>query len=190
MELQSHIEGLLFLAGKPLDIKKIAQVLNKEERKVREALGLLEKKLSTRGVRLIKNDDEVSLGTAPEAAGYLEKFVKQELNKSIGRAGLEVLAVILYKGLHKEATERGGVSRSEIDYIRGVNSTFTIRNLLIRGLIKRKQNPKDKRTFVYTPSSDLLRYLGITRKEELPSFEEYIKKIDKIENATRHDQAN
>ncbi len=65
---------------------------------------------------------------------------------------------------------RGPIARSQIDYIRGVNSTFTLRNLLIRGLIERIPNPKDSRGFLYRPTFDLMNHLGITRIENLPEY--------------------
>ena len=62
------------------------------------------------------------------------------------------------------------MSRADIDYIRGVNSTFIIRNLLIRGLIDRVTN-KGSRGFMYKPSFELLSFLGISNIEELPEFD-------------------
>jgi chromosome segregation and condensation protein ScpB len=46
-----------------------------------------------------------------------------------------------------------------------------LRNLLIRGLIERVQNPQDQRSFLYRPSFDLLQYLGVSRVDELPDYE-------------------
>jgi segregation and condensation protein B len=74
---------------------------------------------------------------------------------------METLSTILYYG---------PISRRDIDYIRGVNSTFIIRNLLVRGLIEKAENDKDQRIFMYKPTFDLLAFLGITKIEDLPDY--------------------
>ncbi|MDO8521070.1 MAG: SMC-Scp complex subunit ScpB, partial [bacterium] len=65
----------------------------------------------------------------------------------------------------------GPITRSEIDYVRGVNSTFILRNLLIRGLIEKIDNPKDQRSFLYQPSFQLLEYMGVSKIEDLPEYD-------------------
>ncbi len=171
MKLQNHIEALLFLAGEPVKIKKLADLLGREEKEIEEGIGELEKTLENRGLRLVKKEGSVLLGTAPESSKYCRKLIKEELDKNIGRAGLETLAIILYKG---------DTGKADIDYIRGVNSSFTLRTLMIKGLVERSVNPKDKRSYIYSPSIELFRHLGISKREDLPKFEEF---IDKLENA-------
>jgi segregation and condensation protein B len=121
---------------------------------------VLETKLEGRGVRLLKNDDEVMLGTTPTTAVVIEKLIKEELDKDLGKAGLETLSIVLYKG---------PVSRSEIDYIRGVNSSYILRNMIMRGLVERVNDAKRK-TFVYRPTFDLLSFLGVGSVDELPEY--------------------
>lgn len=159
MTLDSKIEALLFFKGEPMSIKQLAKLLNVNESDVREALSKLEGTLTQRGIRLISKDNEVMLGTAPQVSKLIEDIRKEELTRDLGKAGIETLSIILY---------RGPITRTEIDYIRGVNSTFILRHLLIRGLVERMSNPKDQRSFLYKPSFELLSFLGISRIEELP----------------------
>lgn len=173
-ETSKHIEAILFLAGEPVEISRLEKLFGKSREEINQALIELETALKERGVRLLKNNDEITLGTAPESACFCEELIKEEMNRSIGKAGLETLAVVLYKGAFAE----NGVSRAEIDYVRGVNSAFTLRNLAIRGLVSRKINPKNKRGFIYTSTLQLLEYLGITKKEDLPDFEEFKKQTE------------
>lgn len=173
-KLKMHIEAVLFLSGEPVPVSNLCKIFEKKPEEINLALAELEADLSGRGVRLLKNKSEVMLGTAPESSGYCETLVKEEMNRSIGKAGLETLAIILYRSL----PIKEGISRAEIDYIRGVNSAFTLRNLSIRGLVERKINPKDKRSFVYTPAMQLLQYLGISKKEDLPNVEEFVKQME------------
>ena len=89
------------------------------------------------------------------------KKASEEYERDIGDAGLEVLAVLLYEGPS---------TRAMIDYIRGVNSSSTLRNLLLRGLVERSGNPEDGREYLYRPTTDLLAHLGSPTRESLPEY--------------------
>mgnify|MGYP001566952425 FL=1 len=161
MTLESKLESILFFKAEPVGIKRLAEILGVDKKKVEEALVALEKSLTGRGVALIRSGGEVELRAAPEASGILEKLTREELSRDLGKAGAETLAVVLY---------RGQATRREIDWIRGVNSAFTLRELAARGLIARKTNPKDARGFVYEPTVELLAHLGVARVEDLPDY--------------------
>lgn len=169
MNLEQKIEAVLFYKNEPMEIKKLSKLLESGEKEVREALQSLAKNLENRGICLIETQTEVSLATAPEMKDFIEKIAKDEMSREIGKAGLETLSIILYNG---------PISRREIDYIRGVNSTFMLRNLSIRGLVEREPDPKDQRVFRYKGSLSLLAHLGIKRVEELPEFEALKNKIE------------
>lgn len=168
MQLEQQVEAILFWKGEPLSIKELSKLLGEKEDAIRSAVTNLQAHLLNRGIILMKTgkaeakDEEVMLGTSPEASKLIEKITKDELNKDLGKAALETLSIILYKG---------PVKRSEIDYIRGVNSTFILRNLLIRGLILKKPAPDDARASVYSASFDLLSHLGIAEIKDLPNFD-------------------
>lgn len=168
MNLEQKIEAVLFYKNEPLEIKKLSKLTEKNESEVREALKNLASLLQNRGVCLVETDEEVSLATAPEMKDFIEQMAKDEMSKEIGKAGLETLAIILYNG---------PVSRREIDYIRGVNSTFILRNLCIRGLVEREADKKDQRIFKYKSSLSLLTHLGLKKIEDLPEFESFKNKV-------------
>ena len=161
MGLDAQIEALLFFKGEPIKRANIAKLLSVSSRDVDEALHILEERLKERGVRLMVYEDKVHLVTAPEMGETLEKLLKEELQKDLGKAGLETLTIILY---------RGPVTRAQIDYIRGVNSSYMLRHLLVRGLVEKVTNPDNARSFLYKPTVDLLGFLGIVRVEELPDY--------------------
>lgn len=169
MSLEAKLEAILFFKAEPLTIKELGKLLAVSEDDVANSLNNLETKLIDRGVQLIRKDDEVMLGTAPEAGELIDNIVKEELSRDLGKAGLETLAIILYKG---------PVSRADIDYVRGVNSSFIVRNLLIRGLIERTVNTKDARSYLYKPTMDLYSLLGLTKIEDLPEWDALKEKID------------
>ena len=174
MTLDAKIEALLFWKGEPLTIKKIGVLLGASETDIHDALPVLAEKLSGRGVALIQKEDEVMLGTAPELSKIFEAIVKEELSSDLSKASLETLTIILY---------RGPIAKADIDYIRGINSGFMLRALLVRGLIERIENPKDRRSFLYKPTFDLLTQLGIHRIDELPEYEAVLKEMSDVEAA-------
>lgn len=162
------LEALLFVKTEPMSVRKISEILKTDEETVRASISSLKEKLSGRGVRLLSKGDEVMLGTAPEASKTIEAILKEELSRDLGKAGLETIAIVLYKG---------PVTKNEIDFIRGVNSQFILRNLLVRGLVERAQNPNG-RGALYRPTFDLLRHMGVAEINELPDYNENRKALD------------
>lgn len=176
MTLDAKIEAILFFKAEPVKISKLASWLETSEDKIAEGLRDLESKLNDRGLALIRKDDEVVLGTQTETSDIIARITKEELSREIGKAGLETLTIILY---------RGPISRADIDYLRGVNSTFILRNLMVRGLVERVSNPSDARGYLYKPTFELLSLLGITRIEDLPDFSEIVQKTEDFQQSQK-----
>ncbi len=169
MTIDAQIEAILFFKAEPIKTMKLAELLGVNEEIIREGISSLSGKLEGRGVALLVKDDEVSLATVADAGDIIEKMVKDELHRDLGKGAIETLTIILYKG---------PIQKSEIDFIRGVNSNFILRNLLVRGLVEKIPHPTDQRSFLYRPTFDLLAYLGINKIEDLPEFEEFREKIE------------
>ncbi len=162
LQIDSQIEAILFWKGEPQSIKKLAENLGKTEDEIKAGLEILKEKIKDRGVELVFKDGEVMLGTSGQLSALIEKLAKEELVRDLGKAGLETISIIAYKG---------PISRAEIDYIRGVQSNFILRNLQIRGLIEKVTDEKDQRRFLYRPTFDLLSFLGVSKIEDLPEYE-------------------
>jgi len=160
LSLPHTLEALLFAAGEALPKKRILSMLAVPEEMLSAATAELTKELSSTGLALIETDTELELRTSPDAAAAVEAYRKGELSRDLGKAGLEVLAIVLYQG---------GATRSEIDWVRGVNSTAAIRSLLLRGLIEREADAQDKRRNRYTPSVEAYAHLGVRGAQELPN---------------------
>ncbi len=163
MNLESKIEAILFFKNEAVTLNKLADILKVSKPEITEAVANLEKSLASRGIVLLQTNNEVILGTRPELSKLFEELQKEELNKELSKASLETLSIVLYKN---------GANRSEIDYIRGVNSSFTLRALSIRGLIEKTLDPKDNRRYIYKPSFELLSFMGIKSVEDLPDYGE------------------
>lgn len=172
--LSKSIEAILFWKGEPISIKKLAQILEKTEDEIKAALDTLEQDILSRGIVLVRKDDEVTLGTSKENSELIEKLTKEELIRDLGKAGLETLSIIIYQG---------PISRAEIDYIRGVQSNFILRNLMIRGLVEKVTNPKDQRSFLYKPTFELLSFMGISKIEDMPSYAEARTEIENYKSS-------
>ncbi|MEX0673111.1 MAG: SMC-Scp complex subunit ScpB [Candidatus Paceibacterota bacterium] len=175
MKTESQIESILFVKGEPVKHSTLCEVLDISTEELRNALVKLEQNLqiegSERGIRLVQTTDTVELAAAPEAHELVETLNKKELTKRLGRAGLETLTIVLYQG---------PVSRRDIDYIRGVNSTAILRNLTIRGLIERRESEDGKQAIVYQPTTQLLRHLGISSTKELPEHDDIGDKVEQF----------
>ncbi len=160
-KLVNKIEALLFSEGGPIPKKKLVQLLDTDIPGVNSAAKELASALHERGVALIETETELALAIASSVSDTVDKAYEKELGREIGDAGLEVLSIILY---------RGPSTRSQIDYIRGVNTSSTIRTLTARGLIERMPNPNDQREYLYRPTTELLAHLGVRNAEELPDY--------------------
>ncbi len=172
-ELIKQIEAILFYLAEPVKIDFLAKTLEVSKKEIESGLKELEDTLKDRGVRIVNHNDEIVLTTAPELSPLIEKIIKEERERDLGRAGIETLSIIAYKG---------PVSKKEIEYIRGVNSQFALRNLLLRGLVERKASSWDERVIVYSITGDTLRYLGLSKITDLPEYIEVRKQLE-IEEA-------
>ena len=173
--LKAGIEALLFIYGEPITIKKIAEALQRDEATVLKTLDLLSNDLKAegRGLTLLTYDNRVQLGTKPHLSSLLQIVLKSELSEDVTPAALETLSIITYAG---------PCGRAFIDYVRGVNSSFILRSLLMRGLIERFQDPQRQNAFLYQVTFDFLRHLGVSSVSELPEYMKYQELITAYRN--------
>lgn len=159
----SLLESLLFIHGEPLSRVRLAKALSVSEKEIAAGLEILRKRYedTDSGLVLIEKGKDVEIATRPDNAGVVERLIVADREETLGKATLETLSVVAY---------RAPVSRASIDAIRGVNSSFALRSLLLRGLIERRSNPLDAREYEYEPSLRLLELLGIGSIEELPDY--------------------
>jgi segregation and condensation protein B len=172
------IEGLLFYKAAPQKRSYVMTTLGLTSTELEAALVALRERLAQGAIRLVETSDHLALMTASEIAPFITNLRRDELRSDIGKAGLETLAIILY---------REPISRAEIDRIRGVNSTFALRTLLLRGLIERAPGPGGSQ--LYTTTSALYAHLGITKKHELPQYSTFATALDLFENTAEPESA-
>lgn len=162
LNVAARIEALLFFKGEPLSVNFLSQTLETSEGEIREGILALEHSLQAgkRGLVLVTKGEEVMLATTPNMSPVLEKLTKHELEKDLGKAALETLSLVLY---------RGPISQSSINHVRGVNSNYIVRSLLVRGLIEKTEDSTTHKT-TYRPTFELLSYMGVSKVEDLPEY--------------------
>jgi segregation and condensation protein B len=166
--LISTLESILFVSNKPLKTKALAKILEQPENEVQEALNILEAEKKETGVVVINNNGEYQLATNALNSTAVKNFLNAELREKLTDATVEVLAIISY---------RQPISKAEIEAIRGVNSQYSLRHLLMRGLIEKVSNPQDQRSFLYQTTTEFLQHLGISTTKDLPEFEKLVSQI-------------
>ncbi len=165
MNIKQHIESIIFFKGQPVTYKELAKLLENSEEKIKKTVEELSFDYKDKGIHIVYNEHECELVTAPSGSDLISNMNKQEVETELSNASLETLSIILYMG---------PIARSMIDFIRGVNSQFTLRTLLIRGLIEK--DPTSKMP-LYIITLDIIKYLGLNKLDELPNFKEIRQEI-------------
>ncbi|RUA17668.1 MAG: SMC-Scp complex subunit ScpB [Clostridia bacterium] len=158
------LESLLFVAGEPAPIERLASALEQTPGDIEAALLMLAEGLRERGIRLQRHRDAVQLVTMPEAADVIEIYLGLDLTTKLSRAALETLAIIAY---------RQPVTRPQIEAIRGVSSDGVIRTLLHRGLVQEIGRLETAgRPMLFGTTPDFLNYFGVSSLDDLPPLED------------------
>jgi segregation and condensation protein B len=170
MKLNSQIESLLLVSDRALSLTELSKLLKEEKKVIKEALDSLSKdyRENNRGFNIVENNNAYQLSSSADNSDLVANFLKADISGELSQASLEALTIIAY---------RQPITKEEIEKIRGVNCSLIIRNLLMRGLIEEKFD-QSKQVNYYYVSLDFVRYLGISRVEELPDYE----KLSKQEN--------
>ena len=161
----AQIEAILFASGDPVSIEKIGNFLKLNKKQFdKEIKGLIEKyEDSESGLQIIEKRGKIQLATKANLSESVAKFLGKALNEELSKATLETLAVIAY---------RGPVTRVQIEHIRGVNCSYALRTLSLRGIVDRKENPLDSRSYIYEVSFEFLKSLGLENVENLNKYKE------------------
>ena len=169
--LENLVEAALYFKGGTMTTKELSNALRTSREETLEAVKSLKSSLEGRGLTLVLEGDHVALATSPAAHELIEKMRREELEGPLGKAGLETLAVVVF---------RGPVSRTDVEYVRGVNCTSILRTLLIRGLVERIDNPTDRRSYLYRATTDLPAYLGVGELTEIPGYADMRTELDSV----------
>jgi segregation and condensation protein B len=169
IKLKYLVEGLLFASGEPISIDKLTNLLSSTKEDIENSILELINgyQQENRCFDIIKNGSEnkilYQIVTNKNISSLVQKLNNTVLEGDLTKSALDVLSIVMY---------RAPLNRAEIDDIRGVNSSYILRSLVLRGLINRYQNPERRNEYLYEPSFELLKHLGINDASCLPDFEE------------------
>lgn len=164
--MKAIIEGLLFIKGSEgLSLEEIVNITEKDITEVKNALKELynDYQNKDRGIQLELLGNRYKLTTKEEHKEIYKKLVFEEENTNLSQSALETLAIIAYNE---------PITRIEIDEIRGVNSTYVVRKLLLKNLIQEvgradlAGHPR-----LYGVTNDFLDYFGLNSVKDLPELE-------------------
>lgn len=176
-ELQAILEALLFVSSEPLSVARLVTVMgNVPKMDVEEALRHLGQVLDQdgRGVRLAVVAGGYRLVTKLDYAPWIKRLDKAKTSAKLSRSALESLAIIAYKQ---------PLVRSEVEEIRGVETSGVLRTLLERKLVRivgRKEVPG--RPIMYGTTKFFLEHFGLSDLSQLPPLREF-KELGEAEQA-------
>ena len=165
MNLVGVLEGLLFVMGdEGVTLKEICDTLNVDESKARELLTILKKEYEReeRGIKISFLGDAFKLTTKKEHKEYYQKLVTTK-ESVLSQAQLEVLAIIAYNE---------PITKVEIDEIRGIASSYVIKKLLSKDLIKvAGKSDLPGHPNLYKTTKEFLDCFGLSSLSDLPELE-------------------
>ena len=167
-ELRGIVESLLFVSPEPLSVQRLVAIMGDVTKAdVAQALRGLGEELEQegRGVRLVEIAGGFRLVTKQEYATWIKRLDKTKSAAKLSRSALESLAIIAYKQ---------PIVRSEIEEIRGVETSGVVRTLLERKLVRivgRKEVPG--RPIMYGTTKFFLEHFGLNDLTQLPPLREF-----------------
>lgn len=162
--LQQQIEALLFLDGKPLTFRQLANSTKTSPAEVENAVKSLQRVTDEHagGLSIVVEGSTAQLMTSPAVAAFVTEYLQAEEAGELTRPSMETLTIIAY---------RGPVAKSEIELIRGVNCSIILRNLQIRGLAE-EVGETEAGSPIYRVTTEFLRFLGVSKASDLPNYTE------------------
>ena len=165
MNLKPILEGILFLMGdEGISFEQINKILETSDSELNQAITDLisDYENDDRGIRLEQFGEIYKLVTKKEHKDYYQKLYENEINSPLSQSVLETLAIVAYSG---------PIVRSQIDEIRGVDASYSLRKLINRNLIEEKgKSELPGRPNLYGITDYFFDYFGIKSIDELPTI--------------------
>ena len=162
-DIERAIEAILFAAGYPVKYEKLAEVIGLPLQDVKNIISELAKQYEHRGIQLLLFPDTCQLCTKETFAPYIREALGIKRGGNLSNSSMEVLAVVAYNQ---------PVTRTYVDTVRGVDSSYAVTSLLDKGLIEavgRLDAPG--RPMLYGTTEKFLRVFGLSSLADLPETE-------------------
>jgi segregation and condensation protein B len=158
-KLKSIIESILFVAERPVSVKKLAEISSAFVSQIQEALVFLIQAYKDKGINIVRKGNYVHFSTASKNTKYIAKYLNENIQKKLSKEALETLAIIFY---------RQPITRTEIEKIRNVDSESVLQNLQIRGLVAAVERKKIQgEPIVYGTTMEFVQYFGVENLKNL-----------------------
>lgn len=165
--IEGAIEAILYAAGYPVKYEKIAEVLGLDVRNTKTLIKHMSEEYnaesSKRGISLLMFDETCQFCTKEQYAPYIREALGIRRGGNLSASSMEVLAIVAYNQ---------PVTRSFIDQVRGVDSSYAVNSLIDKALIEacgRLDAPG--RPILYATTEKFLRVFGLRSLSELPETE-------------------
>jgi segregation and condensation protein B len=161
-DIEGAIEGILFAAGEPVPIERIADALETDASLISDTADALRDRYAfdRRGIRVVRLDGALQMCSSPEYEGCIRAALERGRQSKLTQPSLETLSVVAYFQ---------PVTKSYIEQVRGVDSAYSVGLLQSRGLIEPcGRLPVPGRPVLYRTTRDFLRTFGIENLGELP----------------------
>ena len=155
----AQLQAVLFTAGAPVSKKHLVKVIGCKPEELEKLAAELREEYAESGVVLVDDGSHIALVTNPALEEFIGQMHQKDRETPLSRPAQETLSIIAYAG---------PISKIDLDFLRGVNTQYTVRRLSIRGLIREEKKGHSR---LLTVTVDFLAHLGIQRIEELPEYE-------------------
>ncbi len=163
---QAALEAMLFASGEAVPVRRLAEVIALSEGKTIKLLEELKNKYDRDencGITLKRLEDSYQLSSKKEYYEAIRDLTERKRRASLSNAGLEVLSLVAYNQ---------PITRSSIEFIRGVNSDGALNKLIEAGLVEevgRLDAPG--RPMLFGTSEEFLRCFDLSSIAELPNVD-------------------
>ncbi len=165
-EMQAAAEAMLFACGEPLEIDRIAEILEIDAENAESlVLNIAAKYDDTNsGIKVVKMDKKYQICTRKEYAEQVRDILDMKRNAPLSQAAFEVLAVVAYNQ---------PITKAYIEQVRGVDCSGVVSTLCQKGLIEevgRLELPG--RPLIYGTTAEFLKCFCINSLDDLPDIPE------------------
>ncbi len=164
-ELQRTLMAILFAAGEPVSVQRLAQTMERDPDEIRRETRQLMDALSFHrsGIRIVQLEDAFQMCSAAEQAEFVSRTLETRKPPKLSQSQLETLTVIAY---YQPAT------KAYVEQIRGVDSAYSVSALLTKKLIcEAGRLNVPGRPILYRTTPDFLRVFGLESLDELPEID-------------------
>lgn len=164
--IKSAIESMMFVWGKPLHIKEIAEIFNVDKKEIYDYCKELQEEYEQegRGIVIREVNKSFQFVTRKENLDYIERLCTPVKHRKLSQSALEVLAIVAYKQ---------PVTKGEIEAVRGIRCDRVIEGLSRKNLVAEVgRSDAVGRPILYGTTDEFLKQFGFETLKELPSIED------------------